>query len=1804
MAVICCATPSELYLEETRSTLQFASRAKLVKTNAKINEVLDDQSIIRKLQRELAEARRGSTMAPTAHLKELETKAATADSAAKKAKDKLERLKSSILNGGHLFGLHEKKDGIKAPDGDGNVEYKSYGLNLKKRRRSDGFLALEHRSPAKTIDNEVLPSTLPRPVKKQSLHPGVLSASSELTLIREAVLQRSELIAKLKSSLAKHVETIQSQESEITSKLNENEALALARDMEQEKAQRFEETVTLLRAELDGMIASYEKSLAEKDSQVRDALSTIEKELHDKKQLKETIVDLENDMRVVWEEAKTNESRYKEENAHLLSRIQSLTEERNEAAQVAESKILEIEQERDSAVAEVQELQSEVANVRQESAALAREKDEAERSLVKSQAKLETSQTSYEMSVKECNGLRSSVASLHQRCAGLSGDLVALREENSSLAAENQSLGSQLNVSKADSEKKLNCAQEEIATVKSQYIATIEKLENDVSVLSQQNESAKIEMTTLRSQKAISSTLTGQLENEKTELERKLYEATDEARKLKDTLDSETQHILHLQSSITHQQDEMSRKVKDFDETLEYAKRELDDLKEENQTLLSNLNALRDEIAQLEEDKKNVEFALRSSEQDTTSLRTDIEMLTFTASEIEKAKVNLENYVSRLEEDCELLRIDNGTIADELAVSKSKIQSLEAQLTESILDTERVAEENCSLVENLARVTAERDATDCRVRETGEMLIAAMTEGAQYSENLTKTMEENRILQDRTVSLEQELNAAHTLHNELQSEKVALQASIDRLAKAKDEIEDNFVRSSSTFHTERHVLEEKIDQLQRTCFTVESKLEFAAKEIATLQTENDALLKNSKEAAEELRSKLEAAESEKDSIQSDSDASKSLIALLERDLARSREDQDMKKQEIDEVKAAKGSLEAQLRDLEATNFEIQGKLFQESENWRKGKQSLEDQLVNLQNLNAMLKGQVVSAKEKIQRLRSEKEALQQNSEEEVASLRDSLKETESKLQSLQVDHQSSLRQVEDLKTDIQEAQDEATSKSSEIMSLKQQVETLILTNEEMEKNQKAEAQNWNTKFIALGGEKLGLVQAKQALERSLEESKEMVARILSDKDSSITTMENLHSNLQSQLDEARMEIVSLSAVRRDLEAKFVDLEATKCCIQGELRKSVEANTTLQDTIESLGARLGSLEASKVEVETMLRDETEKWKIKTEEYNSSRMELENQRDSANARILDSEKSIEEFRIQIEDAQAELVSLKGNLAASNDTVEKLKATNTDITEKLAVVVGEATLLREEKNSLEIELRSKMEAEEKLREDNDRLLADQQMLQACQSKVSELEAHCAEIKKQYADAVDEADLLRRTTESLKEQMHNLEELKTKADSEMEGYEEKLVSERNSFEAQISELNRSNVEILDQLRSAEKKVETLRAEVTSPMPGEQFESELKQLSEENVELKRLLSEANESVQEARDTALAADDELKSRERDLEDAVYRLSQLEDELGEYKSNSDLSRNGQSHQELQIELNKARESYQELEAALQQERSDRESCEEELRRQIGEEQRVLINEGEKRMETLRLEAEKLKKSLTQSEKEAYAARQEIEDQRDVVRDANEKTKKFEDQITNLRNALERQEGQVASYMSDLNKIRAENSTLQRSAEENKAKFQKAVSDRDLTNKELATVRQNLQQKESEVLDFVRELEKFRSLSSEQEKLHIENEKARKTIQMKDSQIDTLERQIPRLEREKQFLETEIQNLKTASNDSQPSSYNLRNATDTEKLLKKIEWLQKDNKEKDEKVKSYKQRVMTNTQLKYLKKLKVSFSPSIL
>ncbi|GAB9464833.1 Kinesin-like protein [Globisporangium polare] len=56
--IICCVTPSDRFLDETKSTLQFAARAKDIQTSASVNEVLDDQAQLKRLKREVHELKK------------------------------------------------------------------------------------------------------------------------------------------------------------------------------------------------------------------------------------------------------------------------------------------------------------------------------------------------------------------------------------------------------------------------------------------------------------------------------------------------------------------------------------------------------------------------------------------------------------------------------------------------------------------------------------------------------------------------------------------------------------------------------------------------------------------------------------------------------------------------------------------------------------------------------------------------------------------------------------------------------------------------------------------------------------------------------------------------------------------------------------------------------------------------------------------------------------------------------------------------------------------------------------------------------------------------------------------------------------------------------------------------------------------------------------------------------------------------------------------------------------------------------------------------------------------------------------------------------------------------------------------------------------------------------------------------------------------------------------------------------------------------------------------------------------------
>jgi septal ring factor EnvC (AmiA/AmiB activator) len=94
MAVLCCVTPSKLYIEETRSALKFAARAKLITTKPTVNEVIDDSEMIKKLQHDLEKARRD--------LKKLEIREHSTEQSTSEALEEFQKLKTLIFGDGDL----------------------------------------------------------------------------------------------------------------------------------------------------------------------------------------------------------------------------------------------------------------------------------------------------------------------------------------------------------------------------------------------------------------------------------------------------------------------------------------------------------------------------------------------------------------------------------------------------------------------------------------------------------------------------------------------------------------------------------------------------------------------------------------------------------------------------------------------------------------------------------------------------------------------------------------------------------------------------------------------------------------------------------------------------------------------------------------------------------------------------------------------------------------------------------------------------------------------------------------------------------------------------------------------------------------------------------------------------------------------------------------------------------------------------------------------------------------------------------------------------------------------------------------------------------------------------------------------------------------------------------------------------------------------------------------------------------------------------------------------------------------------
>ena len=662
MAVICCATPSEFYLEETRSTLLFASRAKLVKTRAQVNEVLDDRSLIKRLQRELAEARRQSAgPGQLQHLKALETEALNAETAARVAEKKLDKLKSSILNHAAVFGAstsnHERQQGMKADSGVHSA------VITKKRRLSDGAIIIDNTAlttPSRASTQQASsPSSVPREhkkLKKIELK-GPLSPSSELELVREAYNVKVEQAKELERRLGQMEVKFGDAQASLTQASQTIIELESTKDDAIEESQHLSSEISSLFTEMQAAALRHENAVKAKDATISELAEKLEKEQSKKATLEESMNELtkENvrlnevihagEKRAVVETTKFSEekSQFQDSIEALLMEKAALVErcKQMESAQLDSNQmILELKKEKEELQGRVDSLSEErvkgafeVAKANTEREQLSREKESNQKQI-------------QEMS-SELTLLKATM-----------GDMV---EEKGVLANELSAANDSLREIKEEREGLVEKVTELTNTIKSQD-SIIEELQNRIQDME---------------------TIASAIVDEISLKELKLAETTSQVQSLTTELEAKVKAMLKLEESV---QDSQSR---------------LDLVGRDAAIAEEVIDTLKTTIAELEAEREELKRILHAATDDKIAVESQVAAL-------EASKADVEVQLSTALTQVGVLAAEKQALSNDVAARQASEASKSEELHDARLSLEKSLEEITTLKTLISEMESER----------------------------------------------------------------------------------------------------------------------------------------------------------------------------------------------------------------------------------------------------------------------------------------------------------------------------------------------------------------------------------------------------------------------------------------------------------------------------------------------------------------------------------------------------------------------------------------------------------------------------------------------------------------------------------------------------------------------------------------------------------------------------------------------------------------------------------------------------------------------------------------------------------------------------------------------------------------------------------------------------------------------------------------------------------------------------------------------------------------------------------------
>jgi len=616
-----------------------------------------------------------------------------------------------------------------------------------------------------------------------------------------------------------------------------------------------------------------------------------------------------------------------------------------------------------------------------------------------------------------------------------------------------------------------------------------------------------------------------------------------------------------------------------------------------------------------------------------------------------------------------------------------------------------------------------------------------------------------------------------------------------------------------------------------------------------------------------------------------------------------------------------------------------------------------------------------------------------------------------------------------------------------------------------------------------------------------------VARLSTEKEGLSTSLSEVKQELESYQAEKNKLLLELETVQKDSEENALhlsaDLESKHNIAVQELNADIEdllneqdkMNIMLDEKQQELESCQAEQDASVLRLECSLKEGDEREKALISDTCSIEASYENQIQTLNEKMTHISNEKETFSTIVEGIQQELESCQTKQKASELELESFKKEHDmmllSLTEKEKASISDTQAVEENYKS---EIQSLIEKIDCISNEkksfSDKLDEVQQALKSSISEQKALQLDLVSLKSEYGKLQEE------TGERIRlEQVENdTQEKKTTAlATQNEELKTSVISLQGDLEEQQNLCALEKQKVVDAFKEVEaSKQEMLIKEGGSFQLGSPSElvrmTEMKSLKADVAELQQLLSSSNQREEEAQSNAIAADEELAQKECQYEEMMKFASERDSvaHSAEEKvialEKRLVSDDNYEEEQLLKDMELLMDEKLEVEAQLDAEISQRRISEQDLKTQMGKEQRSLVQEAESRMGDLRTNFNELKEELRRHKTEAQLAKEELEFLEDQGERDKMRHEKSDDMITKLQEQISSNDQSISCLQNQHTHLQEEYRTFKEHTHASKESLKEALEKKlRISRDEISSLRDGLHIESTKKESVSRELE---------------------------------------------------------------------------------------------------------------------------